>query len=370
MVSLFISAILQEQDLKNALDRRHNENKAFIQRAVQILGIPKELQRRVFSMHYFQKMSHDVEAFQILFDGKTLSGALSSALKIHLYQESVLSCAYLANKDSNYIIEVVKVLEDVVCLPGEYVARRGAIAYQMFFIARGLLSVLIPDVQYKTDVTYAKKVKTLKLGDFFGEVALINDCVRTAWIRADSYALLASLSRHDIETVWKHFPEYKKEMADLVAKTAAEDKARNAKKRWHNVNTGDQKKALLEMGKLDSKKKSTRNTVLDAAENEDDGNALLASGDSAALTREEQPDTSKMLSELLQRQAALERRLQEQSQQLDFLVKQKPRRRKGGAKEPQEPSGPSQGIVSEHVPSLPAMVFDPLSDPHEANEVM
>ena len=36
----------------------------------------------------------------------------------------------------------------------------------------------------------------------------LQDCVRTAWIRADSYALLASLSRHDIEGVWKYFPEY------------------------------------------------------------------------------------------------------------------------------------------------------------------
>ena len=35
------------------LDRRHNEHKVFLERAVQILGIPKELQRRVFSMHYF-----------------------------------------------------------------------------------------------------------------------------------------------------------------------------------------------------------------------------------------------------------------------------------------------------------------------------
>ena len=45
VVSLFIAAILQEQDLKNALNKRHDENKAFIQRAVQILGIPKELKR-------------------------------------------------------------------------------------------------------------------------------------------------------------------------------------------------------------------------------------------------------------------------------------------------------------------------------------
>lgn len=165
------SLYLGSQDLKNALDRRHNENKAFIQRAVQILGIPKELQRRVFSMHYFQKMSHDIEAFQILFDGKNLSSALSSALKVYLYQESVLNCVYLREKDPNYIVEVVKILEDVVCLPGEYVARRGEIAHQMFFIARGTLSILVPDVNCATDVQKARALPNkLKLSDNFGEV--------------------------------------------------------------------------------------------------------------------------------------------------------------------------------------------------------
>ena len=311
VVSLFISAILQEQDLKNALDKRHNENKAFIQRAVQILGIPKELQRRVFSMHYFQKMSHDIEAFQILFDGKNLSGALSSSLKIHLYQESVLQCNYLAQKDPNYIIEVVKILEDVVCLPGEYVARKGEIAYQMFFIARGTLSVLLPDVHHPNDVQYAKCVRKLKLSDNFGEVALLQDCVRTAWIRADSYALLASLSRHDIEVIWKHFPECRKELADAVAQVAAKDKQRNAQNRWKGVNVGEKRKLLQKLKQDDpASRQSSRMSAMAAAEDEETN--ILASGDSAAVTTETDA-TTKMLCEVLQRQTSLEARFDAQS---------------------------------------------------------
>ncbi|CAE7660868.1 Hcn4 [Symbiodinium pilosum] len=329
VVSLFIAAIVQEQDLKNALDKRHNENKAFMQRAVQTLGIPKELQRRVFSMHYFQKMSHDIEAFQILFDGKNLSGALSSALKIYLYKESVLNCAYLRDKDPNYIIEVVKILHDVVCLPGEYIARRGEIAHQMFFIARGTLSVLVPDVDHPNDVSYAKAVRQLKLSDYFGEVALIKDCVRTAWIRADSYALLSSLSRFDIEPVWKYFPDYKDELSEQVSQVAAKDKKRNAQNRWKNVGLGEKRKKLMEYkakvqaeAEAPSSRKTARGSILAASiHDEPDDQAVLESGDSAALNSQEPADeTTKMLTELLQRQTGLEKKFEEQGRTIAQIL--------------------------------------------------
>ena len=365
VVSLFISAILQEQDLKNALDRRHNENKAFIQRAVQILGIPKELQRRVFSMHYFQKMSHDIEAFQILFDGKNLSTALSSALKVHLYQESVLNCEYLAKKDPNYIIEVVKILEDVVCLPGEFVARRGEIAHQMFFIARGTLSILIPDVQHPADVQKARALPNkLKLSDNFGEVALIQDCVRTAWIRADSYALLASLSRHHIEVIWKYFPECRQELADKVAETAKKDKQRNAQNRWKNMGEGDKRKQLLQLKKAATEdKKSNRLSVMAAADDQE--NDLLASGDSAALAVESDAHT-KMLSELLQRQTSLELRFDAQSEHLQqiltLLSDEAPRKKLKKVKKPKMAPG-DEALV------LPGILEDGGIEEHERSQL-
>eukprot|EP00439_Symbiodinium_sp_Y106_P074151 s1762_g14.t1 len=330
VVSLFIAAIVQEQDLKHALDKRHNENKAFMQRAVQTLGIPKELQRRVFSMHYFQKMSHDIEAFQILFDGKNLSGALSSALKIYLYKESVLNCAHLQGKDPNYIIEIVKILQDVVCLPGEYIARRGEIAHQMFFIARGLLSVLVPGLDKPNDVAAARAVNQLKLSDFFGEIALIKDCVRTAWIRADTYALLSSLSRFDIEPIWKYFPEYREELEQQVKATAEKDRSRKARGRWQNVGHGEKRKKLMELQAKDqmekassASRKTARGSILAASMQDEphDEASILESGDSAALNAPESTDeTTKLLSEVLQRQNSLEEKFEAHGEKLAQIL--------------------------------------------------
>eukprot|EP00931_Biecheleriopsis_adriatica_P033957 TRINITY_DN19670_c0_g1_i2.p1 TRINITY_DN19670_c0_g1~~TRINITY_DN19670_c0_g1_i2.p1 ORF type:complete len:823 (+),score=153.56 TRINITY_DN19670_c0_g1_i2:75-2543(+) len=319
VVSLFIAAIVQEFTLANALNQRHNENKAFMERAVQILGIPPDLQRRVFSMHYFQKMSHDHEALQILFDGKNLSSSLSGALKIYLYRESVLCSPYLRGKDSNYIVEVVKVLQDEVCLPGEYVARRGEIAHQMFFIARGKLAVLIPDLHTPHEVSKARHVNTMGRSQFFGEVALIKDCVRTAWIRADTYALLSSLSRHDIEPIWKYFPEEREELVSQVAETAAKDKKRAAKNRWLNAMTEKRDKLLALGDEQDEpamqKRPSRRQSALAGVPEENDDD-VLASADSTVLDTEQTEDTQQLLKKVLERQDALEQKFEAQHLQL------------------------------------------------------
>ena len=56
-------------------------------------------------------------------------------------------------------------------------ARRGEIAHQMYFIARGTLSVLVPDntktKEAQADVANARAVSTLRLPATFGDVALI-----------------------------------------------------------------------------------------------------------------------------------------------------------------------------------------------------
>eukprot|EP00930_Biecheleria_cincta_P042085 TRINITY_DN28942_c0_g1_i1.p1 TRINITY_DN28942_c0_g1~~TRINITY_DN28942_c0_g1_i1.p1 ORF type:complete len:864 (-),score=157.18 TRINITY_DN28942_c0_g1_i1:78-2669(-) len=333
-VSWFIASIVQETALSTALETRHSENRAFMTHALQNLNIPKDLQRRVLSMHYFQKMSRDHEALHILFNGKNLNSSLASALRIYLYKESVLLCPYLCGKDPNYIIEVIQVLKDVVCLPGDYVARRGEIANCMFFVARGRLGVVIPDLIEPANVMKAKKVKELRIPDFFGDIALIKDCVRTCWIRAETYVLLASLSRVDVEVVWKYFPEEREQLQQNVAKIAMEDKKRAAKKRWKNA-FGEKRNELLAM-KRDSvettdadggdrmgRKQSIRQRVLDDADGADDGDdddgfgGNLVSGDSAALPSNMGSDSQEqLLSQVLQRQVELEKKVDMQQTML------------------------------------------------------
>ena len=54
------------------------------------------------------------------------------------------------------------------------------------------MDVLVPSVANPDEVAAAKKVKTLSRGGYFGEVALINNSVRTAWVLALSYLDLTS----------------------------------------------------------------------------------------------------------------------------------------------------------------------------------
>jgi len=226
-ISFFIASVVREQSLKFALDMRHSENQAFIKRALEILNIPSELQRRVYSLHYFQKMSHDKEALAVLFANAASNPPLESALRVYLYHDSVLLSRHFVRKDLNYIIEVVRVLWDRTYLPGDYVTRCGELGDGMYFVARGNLSVLVP-TDGSRDVARGIIIAYKTAGDYFGEIALIHHCVRTAWVRADTYVLASMLLRESVEKIWKFFPAEREELMRTVAQHAKTDLVRKA----------------------------------------------------------------------------------------------------------------------------------------------
>lgn len=230
IVAFFIGAIVREQALSMALDIRHEENKAFMKKALRNLDIPLDLQKRVFSLHEFQKMCHDREAFGALFDKNNLSPPLNLALRVYLYHDGVLSKSpYLKDKDPNYVMEIISGLEDQVYLPGDFVTRRGQVGSAMFFVLRGQLAVLVPNGPGARSLANAVEVSKKYRGDYFGEIALIKDSVRTAWVRADTFVLTSRLTRDYAESIWKHYPNERKFLADMVVQTALADRQRAKK---------------------------------------------------------------------------------------------------------------------------------------------
>eukprot|EP00929_Paragymnodinium_shiwhaense_P112658 TRINITY_DN80924_c0_g1_i1.p1 TRINITY_DN80924_c0_g1~~TRINITY_DN80924_c0_g1_i1.p1 ORF type:complete len:720 (-),score=108.86 TRINITY_DN80924_c0_g1_i1:188-2347(-) len=222
----FISAITTEIRLSNALENRHEENKAFITRALENLNISVGLQRRVFSQYLYQRISHDYEAFSQLFDKKNLSEPLNLALRVYLYHDTVLYSDFLKGKDHAYVLEVVKVLQDQTFVPGDFVARKGEVGTKMYFIGRGELSVWVTVAPGDTNFANSMQVGQMAKGRFFGEVALVQESLRTAWIMAESYCLLSSLSRADIEDIWYYFPKERSEVEERVRATAERDRKR------------------------------------------------------------------------------------------------------------------------------------------------
>lgn len=94
--------------------------------------------------------------------------------------------------------------------PGERIIRAGEEADEVFFISSGEVEVSVAD----------KRIK-LRAGDFFGEMALINDQPRSADVTALDFSQFATLSRRDFRQFLRRFPEIREQIAALAAQREA-----------------------------------------------------------------------------------------------------------------------------------------------------
>jgi CRP-like cAMP-binding protein len=80
---------------------------------------------------------------------------------------------------------------------GEDIVVEGEVGDRMYVIHSGTAEVLA------RDVTGALRPKVrLRAGDYFGQVAILRDCKRTATVRANADVWLFSLSRNDVRDLW------------------------------------------------------------------------------------------------------------------------------------------------------------------------
>ena len=83
---------------------------------------------------------------------------------------------------------------------GQTIFRQGEPGADMFFISRGHCEVIGPDGR--------SVVATLREGDFFGEIALLEHRPRTASVRAATYCDLYRLDKESFDRVIERFPEF------------------------------------------------------------------------------------------------------------------------------------------------------------------
>jgi CRP-like cAMP-binding protein len=73
----------------------------------------------------------------------------------------------------------------------------------MYFIAKGECAVNIIDEKKRVIEDY----KILRIGDYFGEVALIYGCQRSATVISKKYSTLAKLTKHNFKEIQTEYPE-------------------------------------------------------------------------------------------------------------------------------------------------------------------
>ncbi|RHY96604.1 hypothetical protein DYB26_012721, partial [Aphanomyces astaci] len=180
------------------------------------MNLPLDLQNRI---NEFYQTMWDVHA---TLDGQpaTLTTELSRnlALEVELFlrMDMINRVPIFRTCSKRVVQEIVMKLSMEVFLPGDYVVVRGDVAFEMYFVQTGICEVtnggrdsssMACLAMAVTDVDNESVLRLLRQGDFFGEIALLMQCKRTANVRAKTFAELCVLTRDVFESITARYVE-------------------------------------------------------------------------------------------------------------------------------------------------------------------
>ncbi|KAF5280735.1 hypothetical protein FQA39_LY18018 [Lamprigera yunnana] len=185
-----------------------------------------------------------------------LPDKLKTELALHVNLSVLKKVTIFQECQPEFLHDLVLKMKAYIFTPGDSICRKGEVAREMFIIADGILEVLSEN---------GKVLTTMKAGDFFGEIGILNlDGLnkRTADVRSVGYSELFSLSREDVLAAMKDYPEAQEILQNLGRKRLMEVKA-SANKAHHRKDSrseqGNVEKGLV--GKIRQEAKGLRKVI-------------------------------------------------------------------------------------------------------------
>ena len=106
-------------------------------------------------------------------------------------------CPFFSSLSRGELLELAKMSEDLDVKEGRVLAREGQTGSEFFVIIDGEVSV----------TKDGQEIRTLGPGDFFGEIALVEDRPRTATVTAKTPLRFFVLTRQGFRSLLDHQPE-------------------------------------------------------------------------------------------------------------------------------------------------------------------
>ena len=107
------------------------------------LGLSPALQLRIVSYFTYERLHRSHVTFDALF--QRLSPQLRFELHLYLYSALIKNTSLFRKTQPRVIREMVLVLKDIIFLPGDYICRYGDSGDSMYFIVKGICTVLQGD---------------------------------------------------------------------------------------------------------------------------------------------------------------------------------------------------------------------------------
>jgi CRP/FNR family cyclic AMP-dependent transcriptional regulator len=111
--------------------------------------------------------------------------------------DALARCPFFAGLSRRELIELAKVTEDMEVDEGKALTREGRSGSEFFVIVEGEVSV----------TKEGSEVRRLGPGDFFGEIALLEDTPRTATVTATTPLRFFVLTRQAFRSLLAHQPD-------------------------------------------------------------------------------------------------------------------------------------------------------------------
>jgi CRP-like cAMP-binding protein len=151
-------------------------------------GLPKKLQQEVIGyLTYTQALLSSQQELEIFLN--LVSPSLKEKAIKHIFSEVLRENPIFEGNDQ-LIDYLTRKLITKIYQPEEQIVSQGDVGDKIYFIAKGGGNVTIRN---RNNI----KIQVNKLfpGDLFGEVAILNDCRRTATVTANNYSTIAYLSK-------------------------------------------------------------------------------------------------------------------------------------------------------------------------------
>lgn len=183
----------------------HLEQRERLDAFVRYRSLPLVLRRRIQAYHDYlweQRLVIDEDAVLA-----QLPPSLRQDVALHLRRDLVEDVPLFQGASDAFLREIALQMHSFVALPGDVIVRAGQPGREMYVLSRGTVEVLDAD---------GRVLRELHDGDFFGEVALVQDGERTATVRAVTVADLYVLDRAMYERVATAYPDVAAALADAA----------------------------------------------------------------------------------------------------------------------------------------------------------
>ncbi|XP_070248814.1 cyclic nucleotide-gated channel beta-3 [Myotis yumanensis] len=200
------SLIGQMRDVIGAATAAQNNFRASLDRAVTYMhsyAIPRRVRARVRAWYEYtwdaQRMLDESDLLE------ALPTAMQSALAVDMNFSILSNINLFKGCDTQMLHDLLLRLRSTVCLPGDFVCRKGEIGKEMYIVKQGEVRVL-------GGTDGAQVLVTLKAGTVFGEISLLaaTGSRRTASVVAHGFVHLLALDRKSLRETLVHYPDSEK----------------------------------------------------------------------------------------------------------------------------------------------------------------